>query len=686
MWRGGIIAAAAALLCGNLATPLPAAQPPGEAANAAANDAPDAAARLAEDRLTTARQAFTLVESWAHQGRTPAETIAIRAKRVAAVCVTLRLQGARLGRGVAVVDNPRRRAAAADPSDISPLLRAAAADALDEAADALPRITGKIDGKPIPDRLDGVAPALQLDLQLAGPPQRLRLAKLSQMPSQFTVGHHGLAASHDQRWGLLFPATAIDANLSLPGQVQRVLASVNLPPDAMARIGEADGPTLYRFDATHLVRLAPGEAPTELRRGQRPLPPQPFNLHATQRYADFWARRIVQWQRDDGLFPGSYEPSADRFDPEVADPVDAALACFALGRYSRMARLDDGEAGGPDAAAAARRGLAALVKDLGYDPDDPRRAPRDAGRFSIAAAAMIVAAIVETPETGSLKSVRDALGELVLSARQPDGGFRSAARAGAPEVSAAEQALIGYAMVRLYDQTRREACLEAGRGALIDAWRKGEGGVALLPWAALAEFDLRRLGKATPGLLALRKTCQTVRDRQITAPARRGAEPLTADAVGGFRLPAGLIDEPTWHSARPLIALAAALPHERFVGREDQNRWLVDTALGVRFLAQLTMTRDAAWYVRRPSRAVGGVRAAFWDNRQSPPATALALLAAVEFERGVIQLARQRRDANDANDANDRGDADPAEDRGRADDREQPDRRPRADDRPADLR
>lgn len=627
VWFAGITGAAAVMLWGN-------------AARAQSGDG-DAAGGPS---LAVAKQAYALAEAWAQRGRTPDQTVSIEAEGVSAICVTLRLQGARLGRATASVERPARQAGSGEAIDLSPMLKRATAAALAEARDALPKLEGRIDGQPIPDDLERVAPMITLDLQLAGPPRSLNLGHRRDLLRRVVPGLHGLAAQRGDRWAWLFPGTVIETNLSLPGQLQRLFGALNLPPDASAAIGTDEAPPLYRFEAVHLVRLSPNRPTTALRRGQTLMPTEPLNLARARRFADLWAMRLRQWQHDSGHLPGTYQPTADRFQPERASPVDAALACLALGRYARLERLDEEAA--EAAAKAARDGLRATLEQIGMDVEAANPTPDDASALSTAAAAILVAAIADTPGAGALKPARDELADLALAAREPGGGFRRAASGRADPAPAPQQALIAHALVRLYDHTRRRDALEAAQAAMSRLWREHDQreAVALLPWIALAEQDLHRLGKGTPGLLALRETLRAVRAAQVTAADDSDAlEPgAVREAIGGFKLQSGLVDEPTWHSARPLIALAAALPNERFVGREDQSQWLVDAALGLRFLAQLTLTRDAAWYARQPSRAIGGVRTAFWDNRQPVPATALALLAAVEFDHSVRALATQR--------------------------------------------
>jgi len=108
---------------------------------------------------------------------------------------------------------------------------------------------------------------------------------------------------------------------------------------------------------------------------------------------------------------------------------------------------------------------------------------------------------------------------------------------------------------------------------------------------------------------------------------------VAPDTVGGFRMTGQLVPEPTWRSAAMLAALAAAPRAPNVVNADQRDRWLVDLAAAFAFLDQLTIDAPDTWYIQRPHRAIGGVRMALWDNRLPLAATAMSLVAAVEFQQ-----------------------------------------------------
>jgi len=139
--------------------------------------------------------------------------------------------------------------------------------------------------------------------------------------------------------------------------------------------------------------------------------------------------------------------------------------------------------------------------------------------------------------------------------------------------------------------------------------------------------------------VAIRNHLESLWKSQVTADELldEQAKP-SPDTIGGFRLDTDIVPEPTWLTAGPLAAASSALTVDRFVAVQDRPAWLLNCATGMRFLYQLTMTPDATWYVHDLPASVGGMRTAFWDNRQPLAATAMALLAAAELQHAVGQL------------------------------------------------
>jgi len=603
---------------------------------------------------TLATQAYTVVENWVDRGSVPTRTVAIEAEDVAAAHVTLRFEGVTLGQATAAVDQPMRMVADRKPRDFMPLLLTATRDAIAEAKKTLVTLSAKPGGDTVPNDYRQIAPLLQLDLQLARSPQLLTLAQPSDLTAKMTVGVHGLAMRHEGRWAWTFPGSAIAANLSLPDQLNRMLRDLSLDITQLPTVG--DRQAMFRFEVLHLIRRTADGPVARLHRGQDVVPAGPLSERSIQTVAKLWADHLIYRQQSDGGFTGTYQPTSDRFDPPRASITDTMLACYALARYSRSPALGEDQA--QRYAAAARRGVQAAIEQLGAMPepvDDPTEKPRageqrtvDKGMPAIRCrhAAMTLLALIETPGTADLKPARDRLAGALLACSGPEGRFRSLPDQRSGEVSRPTHALATLALVKMYGQTRQAIYLDTARQAGEAMWTDAESMriASVMPWAAMMEFELLGLGQPTQGLLVVRNHAELLWETQVSpAAAAANRDPVkdgyvSPDTVGGLALATDIVPEPTWLTAGPLAGLAAGLPVGGFVAEADRGDWALDAAVGLRFLYQLTMTPDAAWYVHDLPRSVGGVRTAFWDNRQPPAATAMALLAAAELQHALARL------------------------------------------------
>ena len=490
----------------------------------------------------------------------------------------------------------------------------------------------------MPTKLAKLAPLLGLDLQIARVPQRIKLASLAQLPGRITVDAQGLALrdASSGRWSWQFPGQAVAANLSLQAQLNRLLSGLNMSMTRLQSIGTAKGPELYRFDIVQIVRITAANPPQSLYRGQVLLPGRALDMPAIAAWSARWADQLMGRLGHDGHFAGTFEPSYNRYDPRQGSSADAALACYALADYSRSSLAAPARARA--CAAAAQRGLARLLSVLGAAV-----ATTTATQTVIPHTrdpSMTLLALLQLPGTSRHKQSRDRLVTWLLESFSTGKGFRRSPNIQSTLASPPVGAAAALALVRIYDQTREPRCLATAKLALSLLWADAVKRHAddIMPWAALAEFELARLGQPTSGLLMAQAACNTMWEHQVKADLD-SSQSNRGDLIGGFQMSGSLIDEPTWLSAGPLIALADALTVKHFINAEDRPAWMVNVALGLRFCAQLTMTQASAYYVQDWKRAVGAVRSSFYDNRQPTAATAYALLAAAEFQKAMGRLA-----------------------------------------------
>jgi len=285
-------------------------------------------------------------------------------------------------------------------------------------------------------------------------------------------------------------------------------------------------------------------------------------------------------------------------------------------------------------------------------PDVPGAAP------SLAAHALQLLAITSLPSPVGWKPRRDELVLSILERRADPGevfgfkGFRAQPEADAPPADAVSTLLGLAALAAVYEQTR-----DAEVGAVVADgadffWRHAdEGELAAAPlWLMRLERVIQRHGlrptrEAGPSvdhatrMRRLAELADTAQERLIRRPPAVGP----SDVVGGYRLVAPLPDAPpaaNWRSTAllQLSALAAGEPALR--GERGVIDWLLDAALGARFLEALAMSETDLFFAADPREALGGIRLAPWDNRQPLAASAIALQTLTELDRLSVRLSK----------------------------------------------
>ena len=618
--------------------------------------AADARAQGAGDRdEALARQAYQLAANWAHRADVPDSSPPIRMSNIAAVHVTLRRDGATLGRatvtaaeiesaaeGTEAAENsadPQQKAAPpADKRvgtdsdegrvDVMRMIRPAVKAALRETAGTMRR----------PIDLPRIAPELMLDLQLARPPQRIEISHLRELPARLTVSRDGLAMRRADRWAWLFPGTAIATNASLKGQLNRLLGKLDLPPDQLEVVGQPAGPPLYRFEVIHLVRPSVGQPVRRLQRGNVLLPTTSLDDAALKDLAAQLAGHLIRRQRSSGRFAGSYEPTADRYQPVTAAAIDAARAAFALARRARLSGLTPEQR--QSASEAAHRAADMLAERWTAGAASGR------GRLAeLGPKAMALLAVLEVPSPDDrFAVVRERLASDLQRMQRSDGSFHAAARSGARPAPLSSQALAAAAMVQLFDRNRDPQLLDRARRALDHLWKGMDERrfIQCLPWLSYAEATLVRLGRPSPHRQELIEFSGKLWERQVMPWSGENGEKPSPDTIGGFLLGGTILEEPTAESAEALAAEALVLRAGELVGQEAQPRWLYRCGLAARFLAQLAMQPSSAYYTRNRPAAIGGVRFSFVNNRQSLESTATALLAVTELQHALENITKQQ--------------------------------------------
>lgn len=653
------------------------------------------------------KQAHRIVEQWVAAGGVDwgqTQQQPIQVSGVQGVRVTLRWQGVTLGVGDATIESAgagpssggapsatqpasthqpassggvaaSSRAdgdaeALGKPVDLVQLAARAAADAIAAAGQSyLERSKGALDEQQksplsVPAGADGHLDLAQLgsrllvDVQVARSFERVTVpasAGPGAVYARFVPGFHGLRMTRLQEPGAgdtawMWPGSALAANTQPRSQLIQLLVKLGYDVDDLREVGRGRLVSLERFEVIHVVRVAGDQPPQVLMRGNRMIPLGGLDGGAVDELAGRIAAFLCKRAGADGRMAGTYHPSSDTYDPPVAPIQDMALAVYALAR--RDAYLSRrGRSGARADATAEAQALRRVAMYLVSGMLDPTASLQ--GDPQVAADAVTLMALVESPTLSELKDERDQLASRLLSLQQGDGWFRSGAGPQARRVSRPTQSLVVAALASLAERVRDvELARKVERSEAV-LWQEAEAGglVGLVPWVAMTEAHLARLGKlGAPDAQPTRsqrwdrlgELADALRQRQIIAAPQVGP----ADVVGGFELtpqPGAVAPSADWQSARVLAFLALALRQEELRQGRDAVQWLLDCGLAARFVAQLTFDPYGCYYVRSPADVLGGVRTALWDNRVPIGPSAMSLLAITELQETLESLGNMDR-------------------------------------------
>jgi hypothetical protein len=163
--------------------------------------------------------------------------------------------------------------------------------------------------------------------------------------------------------------------------------------------------------------------------------------------------------------------------------------------------------------------------------------------------------------------------------------------------------------------------------------------VTHMPWLGWAEQYLS--DGQIAGAPALRDLREQVYAHVLTPESASAAGPGNDDLVGGIVFTTARIPAPTWQTVRPAAFLASALGDQRLTDPGEVLKELSRHLTVLGFLRQLTADGGLAWMCFDPAGAQWGVRAAAWDQRQTPEATAMTLITVCETLRSLDEIAKR---------------------------------------------
>ncbi len=541
--------------------------------------------------------------------------------------VTLRFEHRIVGRGKAFATE------AANPTAGADVLALAVQRAMDEVERRRPVSPDAVgQNQRVTD-----AQALSISLEVAGGLVPFEPATYAEMDLAVQAGLEGIAVRVDDQLAGVFPSAMLTSGSSPADAACAAISEASNDPmlaiktsqaSQPAALAESHGVRLYRFRVTHLAQASPSARPEFLFRSGRVVAQRDVTTAAINDFSTLIAAnlrgKLVSARAADGTeglkVIGAYAASRGPAAASEATPEAAAIVALAMRMYAASLpvdspdRIDFEQLGGEVAVAAMRA-------------ETP---------MSATTAAAVVACVAEECARDSVShaTFQPAFGVLLASVDE-NGSWAKA-------VPTERRGLVSFGLARAAKwggALEAEAPFRSRANAAIVSVLKEASTRSMseaMPWLFMADRDLGT-ADTTDGRLPRTGAFVTFRDSlwkmQLTADDAGEDGP---DLVGGFAFLDPRSPLPTGASV-PLVAfLGACLADPSTTPQAERMPELVRLLRSVRFIRQLTVDEWSAYSAAAPEIAMGGVRAALWDETLDPETQALALIAIMEVRRAIL--------------------------------------------------
>lgn len=613
--------------------------------------------------------AYKLVEPWVRAWTVPAEGEALKAADdqgrtlppVYGACVNLRLHGQLIGRGQSLAIEASARP---DPAHVVRALAAAMAD-------ADPRLPAPNDlNRQAAIRL--LAADVQISLELAGAPKPITDDTWTLIDTGLAPGLDGLACrSGKGEMELSFPSAMMMSNLLPQRAIRGMIANAvgeGGAAEALLKpklIRDKHALTMASFRVSHLAQCAPGREPEFLYRGARlrsAVPDAAELREMAVQLAINLSRRLEGDTARSRPFT-AYQPWNDRFEAGGGGEGNGRPTEQVLLAAGALAELSD---------QADRLGLvrsrpafdgpvnAFFDGAMGPGQADPKTGV-EWGLVLMTRGHLRDPSASPTPLE---ERARALIAQAIREAAEGMPGWAAAPPAGVDK--------------QQYDATRFDKLTPLERSVVLCGFARSEGAldvdsaknlercvrrlftdtppdrlISLMPWLGWAEVGAadacKRAGSAAlnghatdptgevPSAPALRQMRAEVWKHQLS-PLDAGAD--GADMVGGVVFTAAASTPlPSWQTVRPIAFIATMLGDDRLTEPAERDLETYRLLAAFRFLRQLQADDSCGWMCPNPEAAIGGIRAATWDQSMPPDATSLTFLATCELLKSMDKLA-----------------------------------------------
>lgn len=356
---------------------------------------------------------------------------------------------------------------------------------------------------------------------------------------------------------------------------------------------------LYRFRTDHWIQAQPGKPIVSLHRGLTIVPQSAVSASELDATIERIAEYMIYRQQPSGLFSYQYEPALNRYSDEdnLVRQVGAVAAMATHARYS-------GRAGSRVAADLGIRYHLQGLTDLPGDGYGSFIATADE-KNKLGVTALLALAMSEHPHPQRYSESRNRLINGMLRLQRPSGMFVTAFPP-AIEIAAQEyfpgEALL--AMAGAYRHRRDARIVDAFDRALefYRGYFRDQPSPAFVPWQVQAYAGIAKYAKRRDYIDYVFELTDWLADKQLTRSncewpeLRGGIAAYEPNRVGVS-------------TASYLEGFAEALAIARSVGDSSRaNKYERVVRQATRFVMQLQVRRDEAYFVRSPRDAIGGIR------------------------------------------------------------------------------
>ncbi len=525
------------------------------------------------------------------------------------ISVTLRLDGQVIGRGQVVV-----RSTDSGPWSIDQAARMAIA----QARAWVRKIT---DSEPSDQAWSSLASRVMLSVELADRMVPMGESSLALPSLGLSPGIDGLVMRLGERVEVMTPDEM--ASLGFDFEKSAYAMAVKLSGDGAMGLSTIQelldrGYTFARFTPIWIAQPGPSLGGVFIDRGSRMIDESSVGTRSIRDMGKRIAGYLVA-QRWPGAerygMTGTRSVVSGRASPEVSPVYEQALVATALIRF--------GDLGTTPIHTESKEQALKLLRDLAaVEPGEPE--PDGSG---LDAAACVIAlsfldrSIIAGDE--GLQLLLNNCVEALDGLYEPTNGF-------ADSLPVAARGLVVWAMVLNQDPDADDA--------VRMAFREAEPGelVSLMPFLGWAEIELAQDLDRVPADGALNQMRSRIWDHQLVGSDLQWQD---RDFGGAIVFTKGSSVLPSSDNLRPIAIVCSMLGDSRLTpGTIADPSVAIEigrVAKAMRFVDQLVMNQSSAFLSRSPKLCVGGVRGSLWDWRVSPVSSAIALMAAVEFEHSI---------------------------------------------------